>query len=282
MGSSLLILVELFIVVVVPLLLLYLRSGWPLRAIIPCLLSIPVLWYFTYAPLHEISHVVATYLVGGTVTSVKLIPSFWRGEFGRAWITTAGVTEPWQQIVTTALPYLLDVVSLVLGIVVLRRGFSGNAFVVGFLFMLLCLRPAFDFVCEPVAFLLGDRGDIYHIAQAVGSITTWSFLLLSIGLSFFSIVTILRRFRGASTPVLVSAVCALLCLPGCSYTIVRDLEEEALQAEWAAIDSLTVAPDLSVFNIEYEFIPEQWFQSPPPRDENSPSAPARYVPPQVY
>ena len=70
--------VEITLVIVAPLLFLYLRSSWPLRVIIPCLLSIPLLWYLTYSPLHELSHVVGTYLVGGTVTSIKLIPRFWK------------------------------------------------------------------------------------------------------------------------------------------------------------------------------------------------------------
>lgn len=47
---------------------------------------------------------------------------------------------------------------------------------------------------------------------------------------------------------------------GCGYTILRDLDEEALQAEYAAIDSLSFAPDLAISNIEYTYIP------PPPRD----------------
>jgi len=43
---------------------------------------------------------------------------------------------------------------------------------------------------------------------------------------------------------------------GCGYTILRDLDEEERDAEWAIIDSLTVAPDLTISNIEYEYIPE--------------------------
>ncbi len=198
--NSLLITVELLLVLVLPLLLLYLRSGWPLRTIILCLLSIPVLWYLTYAPMHELSHAAATYLVGGTVTSMKLIPSFWLGEFGRAWITNAGVTEPWRQTVMTVAPYVLDIACLALGLALLRRGFSANAFVVGFMLMLLCLRPGFDFGCETIAFLLGDKGDVYHLDQTAGSIATWLFFLSCLSLSLFAIMTVLKRFRGFPGP----------------------------------------------------------------------------------
>jgi hypothetical protein len=191
-----LITLELLAVLVTPLLILYLRGTWPLRMTIPCLLGIPLLWYLTYAPIHELSHAAATYLVGGKVVAMKLIPRFWLGEFGRAWITPEGLTENWQQLIMTASPYILDIVCLAMAIVLLRRGFSKNAFVVGLVFMLLCLRPAFDFVCESIAFLTGDRNDLYFIEGHIGTLMMRSLLLLSIGLSLFAIVVVVRRFGG--------------------------------------------------------------------------------------
>ena len=67
MNNEFLITFEILFVVVAPLLVLYPKSNWPLRTTIPCLLSIPILWYLTYALLHELSHIAGTYLVGGTV-----------------------------------------------------------------------------------------------------------------------------------------------------------------------------------------------------------------------
>ena len=101
-NSMLLVTLEILVTIVAPLLILYLRGRWPMRITIPCLLVIPVLWYLTYAPIHELSHVLGTYLVGGSVTEIKLIPSFWKGEFGRAWITPQGLRAPWQQLVMTS------------------------------------------------------------------------------------------------------------------------------------------------------------------------------------
>jgi hypothetical protein len=49
-------LLEILLVVVLPLLVLYLKGNWPVRKILPSLLFIPILWYFTYAPLHELGH----------------------------------------------------------------------------------------------------------------------------------------------------------------------------------------------------------------------------------
>ena len=185
---------EILLVVVMPLLVLYIKGNWPLRKVIPPLVIIPVFWYFTYAPLHELSHAAGIYLVGGKVIDYRLIPRFWLGEFGRAWLTTTGITQNWQQLTMSAFPYMLDIVCFVVAIFVFRRGFSRNPFFIGLAFMLLCLRPAFDFVCEPIAFLSGDRGDFYAMQQIVGPFAIWSFILISIGLSIYSISSSLGHF----------------------------------------------------------------------------------------
>jgi hypothetical protein len=185
---------EIFLVVVMPLLVLYLKGNWPLRKIIPPLVIIPVFWYFTYAPLHELSHAAGLYLVGGKVIDYRLIPRFWLGEFGGAWITPSAITQSWQQLTMTAFPYMLDIVCFVVAIFVFRRGFSRNPFFIGLAFMLLCLRPAMDFVFEPIAFLSGNRNDFYAIQQIVGPFAIWSFILISIGLSIYSISSTLSHF----------------------------------------------------------------------------------------
>jgi hypothetical protein len=203
MNNDLLITLEILLVIVTPLLFLYLKGHWPLRAIIPCLLSIPILWYLTYALLHELSHVAGTYLVGAKVVDYKLIPRFWLGEFGRAWINSDGINQSWQQLISTTFPYILDVLCLNVGMLVLRRTFSKNPFVVGLVFMLLCLRTAFDFVCEAIAFLTGDRGDFYAVQGIIGCNLTWFFICSSLGLSLLTILIILRRFVGCPEGVAI-------------------------------------------------------------------------------
>ena len=175
------------LVVVMPLLVLYLKGNWPLRKIIPSLLVIPVIWYFSYTIIHELSHAAGTYLVGGKVLDYRLIPRFWLGEFRGAWATPGGLTQSWQQLTAHAFPYLLDIVCLVVAIFVFRRMFSRNPFLVGLVFMLLCLRPAFDLVGETIGLLTGWRGDLYNIQVIVGPFALWSLILISIGLSIYSI-----------------------------------------------------------------------------------------------
>jgi len=192
---------EILLTIVVPLIVLYLRGEWALRSKILCLLILPVAWYLTYAPLHELSHVLGTYLVGGHLTGMRLIPPFWRGEFGRAWINWEGVTEDWQLLISTGLPYLLDVLSFIAGLLFLRRRTFKRPLIVGLAFMLLCLRPLFDLVCETIAFILGGRGDIYWISRTLGSALTWTFLSCSIGLALVSITVVLKRFNSSPAGV---------------------------------------------------------------------------------
>lgn len=65
---------ELLADIVAPLLILSLWARWPMRTAIPCLFVMPMLWYPTYAPIHELSHVLGTYLVGGSVTLLYPVP----------------------------------------------------------------------------------------------------------------------------------------------------------------------------------------------------------------
>jgi hypothetical protein len=189
----LLITLEILVVIVAPLLILYLAGSWPMRIVIPCLLVIPVLWYLTYSPIHELSHVLGTYLVGGSVTELKLIPSFWKGEFGRAWITPQGLRAPWQHLVMTSAPYVLDGVSVAVGFIALHRNRLSRPFALGVAFMLLCLRPAFDVVCETVAFTLGGHGDLYNIAQSIGYPMVWSGMTVLLGFSLLTIARVLVK-----------------------------------------------------------------------------------------
>jgi hypothetical protein len=196
MNNYLLTTIEIMFIINIPLIVLYLKGQWSIRTIIPSLVIIPLLWYLTYAPLHELSHIAGTYLAGGRVIDYKLIPRFWIGEFGRAWITSEGFPSIWQQLLSTTFPYILDYLCIVGGIFILQRHFSRNSFIIGLTLMLLCLRPAFDFVCELSGFVSGNVGDFYAIWDILGGTFLWSFIFFSIMLSLLSIVIILKRFVG--------------------------------------------------------------------------------------
>jgi len=195
----LLITFEILLTIVTPLLVLYLRGRWPLRTVTACLCGIAVVWYLTYAPIHELSHALGAILVGGKVVDIKLIPSFWEGVFAGAWVTTEGLGQSWP--VMTGAPYVIDVACVVASLVVLRRRLSRNALVVGLLLMLMCLRPTFDLVCETIGFVGGFHGDLWHMQLIIGSAALWSFLLVSLALCLLSVVVTLRRYDGFPEPL---------------------------------------------------------------------------------
>ena len=57
--------------------------------------------------------------------------------------------------------------------------------------MLLCLRPAFDVLCEAVAFALGGRGDLYYVAQVTGYPLLWLSIAILMSFSVFTIARVL-------------------------------------------------------------------------------------------
>jgi hypothetical protein len=192
---------QILLTIVTPLLVLYLRGRWPQRIMTACLCGIAVLWYLTYAPIHELSHALGTVLVGGKVVDIKLIPSFWEGTFAVAWVRSVGLDQSWQQLVSTGAPYVIDVACVIVSFAVLRRHLSRSALVVGLLFMLLCLRPTFDLVCETVGFVGGFHGDLWHMQLIIGSAALWSFLLVALALCLLSVLVILRRYGGFPEPL---------------------------------------------------------------------------------
>ncbi len=192
---------EILLTIVMPLLALYLRGRWTLRTVTACLCGIPLVWYLTYAPIHELSHALGTVLVGGRVVDIKLIPSFWEGTFAVAWVRSVGLDQSWQQLVSTGAPYVIDVACVVASLAVLGRRLSRNALVVGLLLMLVCLRPTFDLVCETVGFVGGFHGDLWHLQLIIGSAALWSFLLVSLALGLLSVVVTLRRYGGFPEPL---------------------------------------------------------------------------------
>lgn len=52
--------------------------------------------------------------------------------------------------------------------------------------------------------------------------------------------------------IVISIFVVTNILIGCGYTVLRDFEREAIQAEWTAIDSIHYIPDLRIANVEYE------------------------------
>lgn len=170
MGKAIFILFLIIAFVVFPLFLFYKIRGWSEKSVRLSLTLIPILWYFTNAPLHELSHIVATYLVGGTVSEVVLFPKFWEGSFGNAYILSTGVIGSLNFAITALFPYLIDILFLVMGYFILKSCNIKSAFMAGFIVMLFFLRPLFDIISNTSTALLFQVGDFVQLAEHIGTL----------------------------------------------------------------------------------------------------------------
>ena len=74
--NPLLITSEILFTVVSPLLVLYLTGTWKQQTMVACMSTIPTLWYFVYAPIHELSHLLGAYLLALRLSKSNSFPGF--------------------------------------------------------------------------------------------------------------------------------------------------------------------------------------------------------------
>jgi|WetSurMetagenome_2_1015567.scaffolds.fasta_scaffold03112_8 hypothetical protein len=167
--------------VIFPLIRFYQRNNWEKKIIWINLILIIVIWFSSYALFHELSHMIGTYLVGGTVTDYQLIPEFWKGDFRTAYITPENETT-FQEFVTRLSPYVRDLLLVIIGFLVLRKQKIINSFIVGLIVTLFLLSSLFDIVSNFLGFAIDHDGDFNGLAKLTGKI--WVYL---IGISIFCI-----------------------------------------------------------------------------------------------
>lgn len=167
-------LVQIILCIVVPLLILGKRRSWPERTMRVCMVFLPLIWYLTNAPLHELAHLLATPLVGGKIEGFRLVPHFWTGDFANAYIRSSGVVSPSQIFLTSIAPYFIDFLLLPLGYVWLVRQRKAAPFVFGLVFTLTCLRPLFNITNNLLGGLVLDFGDFRLLSQSAGPFVAYS------------------------------------------------------------------------------------------------------------
>ena len=74
-------------------------------------------------------------------------------------------------------------------------------------------------------------------------------------------IIVVRSITNINAVVILGCLIPVIGVLGCGYTLLRDVDEEEKQAEYRAIDSLSLAPDLTISGVKYTYIP-----SPPRRD----------------
>ena len=181
--------------VVLPLLVLYLRSNWPLKEINVNVIILPMIWYVFYAPLHELGHILGCFIVGLEIKDYQLFAHFWEGNFGFAFVDIQeGYDENWNSYVILILPYMLDLISIVIGYYLLSKYKIKNSFLFGLVFLLFNIRPLYDLVDNFIGYYL-NHSDFVLASRIVGSLVIFTFVIISIIIGIALILLLLKRYK---------------------------------------------------------------------------------------
>jgi len=160
------------------------------------MLGLYAFWYLTMATFHEGAHYLGSLLSGQQVLEVRLIPHFWKGDFV-AYVHTQDMS-PAQGLVSVPAPYVLDLVSLLLGLGLLRRLHRSRTGLFSLLFTFLCLRPLFDLVSNYLGYAVLDYGDFRILAETCGPVVTHGAGIALCGIAIGVVVHLVRRGPQAS------------------------------------------------------------------------------------
>jgi hypothetical protein len=153
-------------------------------------------WYLSNAVLHEGSHYLVNRLSGVQVTGVRLVPRFWKGDWSEAFVNT-GPWSPVQAALGATAPYWLGLVSLLGGLLLLRRIRGRSPLLASLVLTVLCLRPLADLVNNYAAALGFGFGDFAVAARAMGPAPMHA---LALGLLACTLAGCVWAVRGTPPP----------------------------------------------------------------------------------
>ena len=187
--------VEMASLVILPLILFYQRSSWTRRDYLISVILLPIIWFSTYALLHEISHMIGAYWVGLKIIDYRLIPEFWKGDFSHAWVNTSAWNS-FQGFVVLLSPYLRDILFLITGLVILERQKSRHAFVAGLIYVMFFLSPLFDLANNFSGYVIEKYGDFNALSFLIGSSWAYTIGLAFSGIAILLVLGVLSRYKG--------------------------------------------------------------------------------------
>lgn len=179
---------EIAILIVFPLVLYYRQSGIKTGEIAIKIIILYLIWYLSYAMLHELCHMLGIWITGKTMSDYRLIPHFWEGNFKTAYVIYDFNSDP-ADFIVIILPYARDVLFSVGGILFLGKYRLRNLFISGLIIILFILSPVFDIVNNYLAFLLGHMNDFNAIRSIAGGAASHIIGIV------FSLITLLLAAR---------------------------------------------------------------------------------------
>jgi len=187
--------IEILILVVLPLLIVYLRSSWPNKEINFNVIFLPLIWYVFYAPIHEIGHILGCVIVGAEIKDYQLFAHFWEGSFGFAYVDVqGGLDVNMNSLIILISPYILDFISIIIGYYILTRYKIKNSFLLGLTFLIFCLRPLYDIVDNYIG-IFYNHSDLVLTSKIIGEYITYSYGIISVTISLIAIILLLNKYK---------------------------------------------------------------------------------------
>lgn len=187
--------IVILLLVVLPILLFYLRSNWPKKNVIIYVIILPLIWYVLYAPLHELGHILGCFIVGEEIKDFQIFAHFWEGNYGFAFVEIkGGYGENMNSFVILILPYILDLISIVVGYYFLSRYKIKNSFLIALVFVLFNIRSLYDLADNFIGYYF-KHSDFVLASRIVGHSVIFTFVIISIIFGISSILLLLEKYK---------------------------------------------------------------------------------------
>lgn len=190
--------VEIALLVVLPLVLYYQQCRLSVKRYAIYLILLYLIWILTYAFLHEVCHLLGSWMAGASIRNYQLFPAFLKGDFKTAYVDSS-FENGIQTLVSTLMPYLRDVVFLVMGYYLFRKRWFTNRFLEGLLLMLLVFSPTYDIVSNYSGFIFASYGDFFTLSMWAGPFVAYAVGLLLTLASLWAIILVVNGYKTLET-----------------------------------------------------------------------------------
>ncbi len=183
--------IEITLLILLPLILFYQRNKLGFKKYSLYIVLLYLLWISTYAFLHETCHLFGSWITGTIINDYQLIPAFLEGDFQTAYVNSQFENNT-QAFVSGIMPYLRDIVCLIIGFLILRKNYLKNKLLTGLILVLLILSPLYDIVNNYSGFIFESYGDFYMLSLRFGN-----YVVHTIGITFvlISILFTIQIFK---------------------------------------------------------------------------------------
>ncbi len=174
--------IEIAFFIMLPLVIFYRQTRWQAKYYILSIGILYSIWYLSYMLLHELTHWLGASIVGKEVTNYQLIPHFWKGNFGTGFIEYDFRGDR-RDFFIIILPYVRDIIFLLVGYILLKRELIKNLFLAGLIFVMLILSPLYDISNNYIAYLLGALNDFNALSISSSRLITNTIGVLSMAVA---------------------------------------------------------------------------------------------------